>query len=88
MKVYVMLEITRDDFGGDNVSFGVFDTFEKAKAELVKRNKKLYRNYDVEENLKISNYAEYQEYDEVTHDVDYHDDYGSYYLEIKEMEVQ
>lgn len=88
MKVYVLEEMTEET--GDKVfDCSVFDSYEKAKEQLFKREKELYRNYDVEENMRHPNGdTDYYPFEEKYPSVHYYDNWGSYYLTIKEMEVQ
>ena len=54
-----------------------------------KREKEIYRNYDVEENMRHPNGdTDYYPFEEKYPSVHYYDNWGSYYLTIKEMEVQ
>lgn len=87
MKVYVVLEVT-DETGAREFDYSLFSTFEKAKKDLERRNKELYKSYDVERNLQYKE-NEYYAYDEIRQDISYEELNGDgYWLRIEEREVR
>lgn len=86
MKVYVVVEIT-DETGARDFCYCIYDTFEKARKELERRNELLYESYNVERHLQ-DEYGEFYGYDEIRQDISYEEPNGDgYWLRIEEKEV-
>jgi len=86
MKVYAVIEETKDEIGFDETRVDLFDTKEKTNEYLLKREKELYRNYDVEEALKRYE-GEYIK-DEPMMSYSFVSAYGEYHICGVEKEVQ
>lgn len=85
MKVFLVVEVTRDDLDWD-CRHKIFSTEEKAIKYLEERNKDLYYNYDVEYWLKED--KENTKYDKTEDSVSYYDNNGGYEIAIHEEEVK
>ena len=84
MKVWMVLETTRDDLDWD-CDVTLYETKEKAMEYLKERNKVLFRNYDVEYWREREPEDTYYSEDEFG--VEYNDNGGGYSLGLHETEV-